>query len=85
MRPLAVPGSPSPPSRRADLVPVLPPLVMPSPSTAPSLTCTFRRLEDGGLKRFIKDRQAKKQWDDADEAEFIKGASSSRPACPPLG
>lgn len=32
---------------------------------------------DGGLKRFIKDRQAKHQWDDADEADFIKGASSS--------
>jgi hypothetical protein len=26
------------------------------------------------LKRFIKDRQAKHQWDDADEADFIRGA-----------
>lgn len=31
---------------------------------------------DSGLKRFIKDRQAKHQWDDADEADFIKGASA---------
>ena len=29
---------------------------------------------DSGLKRFIKDRQAKHQWDDADEADFIRGA-----------
>ncbi|GAA5852744.1 hypothetical protein JCM9279_003954 [Rhodotorula babjevae] len=33
-------------------------------------------IDYGGLKRFIKDRQAKKQWDDADEAEFIKALES---------
>ena len=28
---------------------------------------------DGGLKRLLKDRMAKHQWDDADEADFLKG------------
>ncbi|BGP34451.1 vacuolar transporter chaperone [Rhodotorula toruloides] len=33
-------------------------------------------IDYGGLKRFIKDRQAKHQWDDADEADFIKALAS---------
>ncbi|BGP42486.1 vacuolar transporter chaperone [Rhodotorula kratochvilovae] len=33
-------------------------------------------IDYGGLKRFIKDRQAKHQWDDADEADFIKALES---------
>lgn len=32
---------------------------------------------DSGLKRFIKDRQSKHKWDDADEADFIKGTARS--------
>lgn len=47
-------------------------LVEPPPGTRRHLG----RLADGGLKRFIKDRQAKHQWDDADEADFIKGMLS---------
>ncbi|BGP19071.1 hypothetical protein JCM10213_006662 [Rhodosporidiobolus nylandii] len=33
-------------------------------------------IDYGGLKRFMKDRQAKHQWDDADEADFIKALES---------
>ncbi|GAA5990032.1 hypothetical protein JCM11641_001480 [Rhodosporidiobolus odoratus] len=33
-------------------------------------------IDYGGLKRFIKDRQGKHQWDDADEADFIKALES---------
>ncbi|GAA5820997.1 hypothetical protein JCM3770_004462 [Rhodotorula araucariae] len=33
-------------------------------------------IDYGGLKRFIKDRQAKHQWDDADEADFIRALES---------
>ncbi|GAA5876812.1 hypothetical protein JCM8547_003172 [Rhodosporidiobolus lusitaniae] len=33
-------------------------------------------IDYGGLKRFMKDRQATHQWDDADEADFIKALES---------
>ncbi|KAG0660330.1 vacuolar transporter chaperone [Rhodotorula mucilaginosa] len=33
-------------------------------------------IDYSGLKRFIKDRQAKHQWDDADEADFIRALES---------
>ncbi|GAA5907874.1 hypothetical protein JCM6882_004579 [Rhodosporidiobolus microsporus] len=33
-------------------------------------------IDYGGLKRFMKDRQAKHQWDDADEADFIRALES---------
>ncbi|GAA5938890.1 hypothetical protein JCM1841_000843 [Sporobolomyces salmonicolor] len=33
-------------------------------------------IDYGGLKRLIKDRQARHRWDDADEADFIKALES---------
>lgn len=33
-------------------------------------------IDYSGLKRFIKDRQSKHKWDDADEADFIKALES---------
>ncbi|GAA5949801.1 hypothetical protein JCM21900_004204 [Sporobolomyces salmonicolor] len=33
-------------------------------------------IDYGGLKRLIKDRQARRRWDDADEADFIKALES---------
>ena len=44
----------------------------PPAATDPARARLSRSL-DSGLKRFVKDRQAKHQWDDADEAEFLKG------------
>ncbi|PRQ75987.1 VTC domain-domain containing protein [Rhodotorula toruloides] len=33
-------------------------------------------IDYGALKRFIKERQAKHQWDDADEAEFVQALAA---------
>ncbi|KAK4050695.1 vacuolar transporter chaperone [Microbotryomycetes sp. JL201] len=35
-------------------------------------------IDYSGLKRLLKDRQAKHKWDDADEADFLKGTCSNK-------